>query len=80
MTIRLFHVSDLHFGREDPMIPPGQVEAIRARHEDLPIHLYPAGHGFVAPSGFHADSAGLALLRSRAFLHRAVSGRGEGGA
>ena len=67
----------LHFGRDDAMIPPAAVEAIAAAHPDLPIHLYPAGHAFVAPSGFHRDSADLALLRTRAFLHRLLGSKGE---
>ena len=67
----------LHFGRDDELIPPADVESIRAAHEDLPIHVYPAGHAFVAPSGLHEDSAALALLRSRAFLHRAAGSKGE---
>lgn len=71
------HPTMLHFGRDDETIPPADVDAIRAAHEDLPIHVYPAGHAFVAPSGFHADSAALALLRTRAFLHRAAGSKGE---
>ena len=67
----------LHFGRDDEMIPLERVEAIAAIHDDMPIHLYPAGHAFVAPTGFHKDSADLALLRTRAFLHRALGSKGE---
>jgi carboxymethylenebutenolidase len=69
----------LHFGKADELIPAHDVEAIRALHPDLPIHLYDAGHAFVAPSGYHADSARLALLRTRAFFHQA-SGAREAGA
>ena len=69
----------LHFGRTDEMIPPADVEAIRERHPDLPIHAYDAGHAFVAPNGYHKDSADLALLRTRALFHRAA-GKGEHGA
>ena len=69
----------LHFGRMDEMIPPADVEAIRERHPDLPIHEYDAGHAFVAPNGYHKDSADLALLRTRALFHRAA-GKGEHGA
>ncbi len=70
----------LHFGRTDEMIPPEDVEAIRGAHPDLPVFVYDAGHAFVAPSGFHADSARLALLRTRQVFHRAAAGRGEHGA
>ncbi len=69
----------LHFGRNDELIPASEVEAIRERHPDLGIHEYGAGHAFVAPSGYHRDSADLALLRTRALFHRAA-GKGEHGA
>ena len=68
----------LHFGRRDPLIPPADVERITARHPDTPAYLYDAGHGFVAPSGFDADSARLALLRTRALFHRATGGKEHG--
>lgn len=62
----------LHFGRQDELISGGDVEQIRALHPELPIHEYDAGHAFVAPNGYHEDSATLALLRTRAFFHRAA--------
>lgn len=67
----------LHFGKHDELIPPADVEAFRARHPDLAAYLYDAGHGFVAPSGFHEDSARLAKLRTAAFFARNGGGRGE---
>ena len=67
----------LHFGSRDPQIPPADVERVREAHPDLPVHLYDAGHAFVAPAG-DAGSARLALLRTRAFFHRAVGGREHG--
>ena len=60
----------LHLGRSDALIPPADVEAIQAAHPDLPVWLYDAGHAFVAPNGFHADSANLALLRTRQLFQR----------
>ena len=69
----------LHFGRTDELIPPADVESIRARHPDMPTHEYAAGHAFVAPNGYHKDSADLAMLRTRALFHRAA-GKGEHGA
>ncbi len=69
----------LHFGKMDELIPQHDVDQIRALHPDLPIHEYEAGHAFVAPSGYHADSARLALLRTRALFHRAA-GTKEAGA
>lgn len=66
----------LHFGKRDPLIPPGDVEAIAAAHPEIPAYLYDAGHGFVGPSGFHADSARLARLRTLQLFAR-HGGRGE---
>ena len=68
----------LHLGKHDPLIPPDEVAAIRAAHPDLPVFMYDAGHAFVAPNGFHADSARLARLRTLALFARNGAGRGEG--
>jgi carboxymethylenebutenolidase len=67
----------LHFGRTDPLIPMSDVERITAAHPDLPVWLYDAGHAFVAPSGHHADSAALAMLRTLQLFQRAGGSRGE---
>ena len=69
----------LHFGRQDETIPPEDVAAIEAKHPDLPIWLYDAGHAFVAPNGYVEDAAKLAMLRTRQLFHRA-SGAKEAGA
>lgn len=66
----------LHLGRTDELIPPEDIEAIRAAHPDLPVHVYEAGHAFVAPSGFHAESARLSRLRTLALFARNGQGRG----
>jgi len=66
----------LHLGKTDELIPPATVEAIRAAHPDLPVHEYQAGHAFVAPNGFHADSARLSRLRTMALFARHGQGRG----
>ena len=60
----------LHFGEQDAAIPLEDVEAIRRRHPEVPIHLYPAGHGFNCDlrGSYHAESAALARERSLAFL------------
>lgn len=68
----------LHFGRQDELITPADVEAIAARHPDIPIHLYEAGHAFVAPGGRHEDSARLAILRTKALFTRTGGGREAG--
>ena len=67
----------LHFGRTDSMIPLSDVETITAAHPDLPVWLYDAGHAFVAPNGYHADSASLAMLRTLQLFQRSGGGRGE---
>jgi len=66
----------LHLGKTDELIPPADVEAIRAAHPDLPVYMYEAGHAFVAPNGFHADSARLSRLRTLALFARHGQGRG----
>lgn len=67
----------LHLGKADELIPPPAVEAIREAHPEVPVHLYDAGHAFVAPNGFHADSANLSRLRTLQLFARNGSGRGE---
>lgn len=69
----------LHFGREDPTIPVSQVEAIAARHPQIPIHLYDAGHGFASDrrDDYRPDAARLARLRTLALFARTSGGRGE---
>jgi carboxymethylenebutenolidase len=68
---------NLHLGKTDELIPLPAVEAIREAHPDLPIYLYDAGHAFVAPNGFHADSARLSRLRTLALFARSGGGRAE---
>jgi carboxymethylenebutenolidase len=70
----------LHFGKADASIPPERVAEIEALHPDLPIHLYPAGHGFASDrrADYDADSARLARLRTLALFSRVGGGRGEG--
>ncbi len=62
----------LHFGEHDHGIPLDGVEAVRAAHPDLPLHIYPAGHGFScdARGSYDPESAGLALERSLEFLNQ----------
>jgi carboxymethylenebutenolidase len=56
----------LHFGKADATIPLDRVEEIRARHPELAIHLYDAGHGFVCDrrQDYSPDNARLARLRT----------------
>jgi len=56
----------LHFGRHDKSIPQEAVEAIKARHPEVPVYVYDAGHGFNSDrrSDYHEESAKLALQRT----------------
>lgn len=56
----------LHFGRHDNGIPMEWVETIRARHPEVPVHVYDAGHGFNSDrrGDYHAESARLARERT----------------
>ena len=67
----------LHLGKTDALIPPADVETIRDRHPELPVYLYEAGHAFVAPNGYHADSARLSRLRTLALFARNGAGRAD---
>jgi carboxymethylenebutenolidase len=67
----------LHMGKHDELIPPADVEAIRAAHPDLQVFMYEAGHAFVAPNGYHEDSARLSKLRTLAHFSRNSGVRGE---
>jgi carboxymethylenebutenolidase len=64
----------LHFGEQDHAIPLEGVEKFKAAHPALPVHIYPAGHGFNCDqrASYHADSARLARERTLAFLREYV--------
>ena len=59
-----------HFGAEDSAIPLDGVEAFKAAQPDLPVHIWPAGHGFNCDhrASFHAQSAAEAGQLTEAFL------------
>ena len=42
----------LHFGEKDDHIPIAGVREVEALHPDVPVYIYPAGHGF------HCDERG----------------------
>lgn len=65
----------LHFGETDVSIPLSHVETIRKHHPDLPVHVYPAGHGFSCDErgSYHAPSHARALERTLAFLRQNLS-------
>lgn len=60
----------LHFGETDASIPLDRVETVRQKHPELPLHIYPAGHGFSCDArvSYHAESANLARQRTLDFL------------
>lgn len=60
----------LHFGDKDAFITPEHIAATRAAYPDLPIHTYPAGHGFNCDqrSDYDPESATLARERTLAFF------------
>ena len=60
----------LHFGETDAFIPMQNVELIRAKHAEIPLYTYPAGHGFNCESRADYDqkSANLARERTLAFI------------
>ncbi|RME99508.1 MAG: dienelactone hydrolase family protein [Alphaproteobacteria bacterium] len=60
----------LHFGEQDASIPMEGVEKVKAAHPEVPVHVYPAGHGFNCDqrASFDAQSARLARERTLAFL------------
>jgi carboxymethylenebutenolidase len=68
----------MHVGEQDQSIPIGGVEKVRAAHPDLPVYLYPAGHGLNCDhrGSYHAESARRARERTLAFLHEHLSAVG----
>ena len=64
------HPVMLHFGERDQSIPIEGVEKIKAGHPDIPIHIYPSGHGFSCDhrGSYDAECAKLARERTVAFF------------
>ena len=64
----------LHFGETDASIPKEHWDKIRAAHPEVPLHTYPAGHGFNCDErgSYHEPSARLARERTIEFLRRHV--------
>jgi carboxymethylenebutenolidase len=62
----------LHFGETDASIPLADVEAVRKAHPEVPIHIYPAGHGFSCDhrASFHRPSHDEARKRTMEFFAR----------
>jgi carboxymethylenebutenolidase len=66
--------TQLHFGEQDAMIPPADVEKVRQAHPEAETFLYPAGHGFNcdARGSYHAESAALAKQRTLELFRKHV--------
>jgi carboxymethylenebutenolidase len=62
----------LHFGETDASIPREQYESVAATHRTVPVHIYPAGHGFNCDerASYHEPSAKLARQRTLDFLRQ----------
>jgi carboxymethylenebutenolidase len=60
----------LHWGETDQSIPPEHHARVRTAHPDLPMHVYPAGHGFNCDerASYHEPSAKLARQRTLEFF------------
>ena len=64
-----------HFGKNDTSIPMDGVEKLRAKHPDVPVYVYDAGHGFNSDRPTHRDEASAKLARKRTLeLFRANGG------
>ncbi len=61
---------ELHFGENDAGIPPENRALIAEWEPQVPIHLYPAGHGFTCDHrpDYHAESSALGRERSLALF------------
>jgi len=64
----------LHFGETDASIPKDHWDRIRAAQPGVPLHVYPAGHGFNCDErgSYHEPSARLARERTIQFLRQHV--------
>jgi carboxymethylenebutenolidase len=59
-------------GETDASFPPENIEAIRAKHPDVVIFTYPAGHGFACDErdSWHEPSTRLAGQRTLEIFRR----------
>ena len=63
-----------HFGERDHWIPVDTVEAFKAAHPEVEVHVYAADHGFNCDQrgSYEAESAKLAKERTLAFFDRLI--------
>ena len=64
----------LHFGETDASIPKEHYEKVQRLHPEVPVHVYPAGHGFSCDErgSYHEPSARQARARTIEFLRTHV--------
>ena len=64
----------LHFGETDASIPKDHYEKVKRLHPSLPVHVYPAGHGFSCDErgSFHEPSARQARERTLEFFRKHI--------
>ena len=64
----------LHWGETDASIPPDHWETVKKAHPTVPMHVYPAGHGFHCDErgSFHAESSKLAHQRTLDFFRQHI--------
>jgi carboxymethylenebutenolidase len=63
-----------HFGETDQSIPKEHWDRIKAQHPKIPMHIYPAGHGFACDErgSFHEASAKQARQRTIDFFRQHI--------
>jgi len=63
-----------HFGETDASIPKEHWDRIKAQHPEIPLHVYPAGHGFSCDErgSYHEPSARQARQRTIDFFRQHV--------
>jgi carboxymethylenebutenolidase len=64
---------EMHYGDQDKGIPLEQIEALKGKHPDVAIHVYPAGHGFCnsdRPANFDEAACTKASARTLAFFRQ----------
>lgn len=67
----------MHFAERDHIVTLDIVDRFRAAHPEVPVHLYPADHGFNCwhrpDTNYHAPSSQLALQRTLELFDRCVA-------
>lgn len=64
----------MHFGDQDHSIPMNDIDKIKASHPGVPVHVYPAGHGFNCSErgSYEQGAAQLALSRTLEFFQKHI--------